>query len=174
MLDDDLKPVVPGSGVIGRLARSGHIPLGYYKDEAKTAATFLTAADGQRYVIPGDFATVEDDGLITLLGRGSQCINTGGEKVYPEEVETVVREHPAIVDALVVGLPDERFGERVSAVVALRPGAALALAELQKHCRVKLAGYKVPRHLVIVEDVPRSPAGKADYRAAKALADAAG
>jgi acyl-CoA synthetase (AMP-forming)/AMP-acid ligase II len=174
VLDDELKPVVPGSGVIGRLARSGHIPLGYYKDEAKTAATFVTAADGRRYVVPGDFATVEDDGLITLLGRGSQCINTGGEKVYPEEVETVVREHTAVVDALVVGLPDERFGERVSAVVALRPGAALPLGDLQEHCRVKLAGYKVPRHLAIVDVVPRSPAGKADYRAAKALAEAAG
>ena len=170
VLDEDLKPVVPGSGVIGRLARRGHIPLGYYKDEAKTATTFLTGSDGIRYVIPGDFATVEDDGTITLLGRGSQCINTGGEKVYPEEVEVVLKEHPEVYDALVVGVPDERFGERIAAVIQAREGTSPTLESLQAMCRTKLAGYKTPRQIVIVDQMPRSPAGKADYRTAKALA----
>ncbi len=170
ILDESLAPVVPGSGVIGRLARRGHIPLGYYKDEAKTAATFVTAADGLRYVIPGDFATVEDDGTITLLGRGSQCINTGGEKVYPEEVEVVLKEHPEVYDALVVGIPDERFGERIAAVVEARPGTTPTLESLQAMCRTRLAGYKMPRQLVLVAQMPRSPAGKADYRQAKSIA----
>ncbi len=170
VLDDELRPVQPGSGVIGRLARRGHIPLGYYKDEAKTAATFVTAADGVRYVIPGDFATVEEDGTVTLLGRGSQCINTGGEKVYPEEVEVVLKEHPEVYDALVVGVPDDRFGERIAAIVQARPGTAPTLDTLQTACRAKLAGYKVPRQLVLVGEMPRSPAGKADYRQAKSLA----
>ncbi len=170
ILDEELKPVVPGSGIIGRLARRGHIPLGYYKDEVKTAATFVTAGDGVRYVIPGDFATVEEDGTIILLGRGSQCINTGGEKVYPEEVEAVLKEHPGVYDALVVGVPDERFGERIAAVVQAREGAAPTLEDLQGVCTSKLARYKMPRELVLVDEMPRSPAGKADYRRAKALA----
>jgi acyl-CoA synthetase (AMP-forming)/AMP-acid ligase II len=172
VLDDELKPVAAGSGVIGRLARRGHIPLGYYKDKAKTATTFLIAADGIRYVIPGDYATVEDDGNITLLGRGSQCINTGGEKVYPEEVEVVLKEHPEVYDALVVGVPDERFGERIAAIVQPREGTAPTLEALQAMCRTKLAGYKAPRQLVLVDEMPRSPAGKADYRRAKAMATA--
>jgi acyl-CoA synthetase (AMP-forming)/AMP-acid ligase II len=170
VLDDELKPVVPGSEVIGRLARRGHIPLGYYKDEAKTATTFLIGSDGIRYVIPGDYATVEEDGTITLLGRGSQCINTGGEKVYPEEVEVVLKEHPEVYDALVVGVPDERFGERIAAVVQAREGTSPTLESLQAICRTKLAGYKMPRQMVLVDQMPRSPAGKADYRGAKALA----
>ncbi len=170
VLDEDLKPVVPGSSVIGRLARRGHIPLGYYKDEAKTATTFVIGADGVRYVIPGDFATVEDDGTVTLLGRGSQCINTGGEKVFPEEVEVVLKEHPDVYDALVVGVPDERFGERIAAIIEPREGTAPTLESLQAMCRTKLAGYKAPRQLVLVSEMPRSPAGKADYRRAKALA----
>ncbi len=170
ILDDELRPVEPGSGVTGRLARSGHIPLGYYKDEAKTVETFPVAADGRRYVVPGDYAIVDEDGVITLLGRGSQCINTGGEKVYPEEVETVIKEHPSVNDALVVGVPDERFTERVSAVVELRPGASLTLQALREYCRGRLAGYKLPGRLTLVESVPRSPAGKADYRQAKAMA----
>ncbi|MCW2548448.1 MAG: Acyl-CoA synthetase [Mycobacterium sp.] len=169
VLDDELKPVVPGSEVVGRLARRGHIPLGYYKDEAKTATTFLTGADGIRYVIPGDYATVEEDGTITLLGRGSQCINTGGEKVYPEEVEVVLKEHPEVYDALVVGVPDERFGERIAAVVQPREGTSPSLESLQALCRTKLAGFKMPRQLVLVAQMPRSPAGKADYRRAKAI-----
>jgi 3-oxocholest-4-en-26-oate---CoA ligase len=170
VLDDELKPVVPGSQIVGRLARRGHIPLGYYKDEAKTAATFLIGADGVRYVIPGDYATVEEDGTITLLGRGSQCINTGGEKVYPEEVEVVLKEHPEVYDALVVGVPDERFGERIAAVVQPREGTSPSLESLQALCRTKLAGYKMPRQLSLVAQMPRSPAGKADYRGAKVIA----
>jgi acyl-CoA synthetase (AMP-forming)/AMP-acid ligase II len=173
VLDELLRPIEPGSGITGRLARSGHIPLGYYKDEIKTAETFPVAADGRRYVVPGDYATVDDDGVITLLGRGSQCINTGGEKVYPEEVETIIKEHPDVNDALVVGVPDARFTERVSAVVELRPGVSLTLDALRDHCRGRLAGYKLPAWLTIVPNVPRSPAGKADYRQAKDLASQA-
>ncbi|MFL6238880.1 MAG: acyl-CoA synthetase [Actinomycetes bacterium] len=170
VLDDDLRPVPPGSDVIGRLARSGHIPLGYYKDEAKTAATFVTDGDGTRWVVPGDFARVEKDGTITLLGRGSVSINTGGEKVFPEEVEAVLKAHPDVFDAVVVGVPDERFAVRVAAVVAPRAGATPTLQTLDQHCRASLAGYKVPRELVIVEQVTRTPAAKPDYRWAKETA----
>ncbi len=171
VLDDDLHPVEPGSGTVGRLARGGHIPLGYYKDEVKTAATFVTAADGVRYAMPGDFATVEADGTITLLGRGSVCINTGGEKVYPEEVEGVVKSHPAIYDAVVVGVPDERWGERVAAIIQVRPGVARPDDDvLISHCRGQLAGYKVPRTVVTVDEVVRSPSGKPDYPWARKIA----
>jgi len=170
VLDDDLRPVVPGSGTIGRVARTGHIPLGYYKDEAKTAATFVTDPEGHRWAVPGDFGTVEADGTIQLLGRGSQCINTGGEKVYPEEVEEALKSHPAVFDALVVGVPDERFTERIAAVVSLRPGTTVALEDLAAHCRQTLAGYKLPRQLTVVDVVRRTPAGKADYRWAKETA----
>ena len=171
VLDDELLRVVPGSGVVGRLARRGHIPLGYHKHEAKTAATFVTAADGTRWVVPGDFAMVEADGAITLLGRGSQCINTGGEKVFPEEVEAVLKAHPDVFDAVVVGVPDERFVERVAAVVRPRDGGASpTLDELAAHCRHHLAGYKVPRQLVVVDEIERTPAAKPDYRWAKAVA----
>ncbi|MGH2726019.1 MAG: AMP-binding enzyme, partial [Actinomycetota bacterium] len=167
VLDDEGNIVVPGSGVIGRLARRGHIPLRYHKDPEKTAKTFLDAG-GVRYVLPGDMATVEEDGTITLLGRGSLTINTGGEKVFPDEVEAPLKEHPAVADAVVVGVPDERWGERVVAVVQLRDKAAApGLEELQKHCRASIAGYKVPRDLVIVEKVVRTPAGKPDYKWAK-------
>ncbi|MBA2325057.1 MAG: acyl-CoA synthetase [Actinobacteria bacterium] len=170
VLDDDVRPVEPGSGVVGRLARRGHIPLGYYKDEEKTAATFLTAADGTRWVIPGDFATVEADGTITMLGRGSVSITTGGEKVYPEEVEAALKSHPDVFDAVVVGVPDDRFVERVAAIVQPRPGAQPALEDLQAHCRAQLAGYKMPRRLVIVDEIVRTPVGKPDYRWAKKTA----
>jgi acyl-CoA synthetase (AMP-forming)/AMP-acid ligase II len=170
VLDDELRPVVPGSGVVGRLARRGHIPLGYYKDDEKTAATFVTAADGARWVVPGDFAVVEADGTITLLGRGSVCINSGGEKVYPEEVEAVLKSHPDVFDAVVVGVPDDRYVERVTAIVHARPGAEPSLEELQDHARNKLAGYKLPRQLLLTETIPRTPVGKPDYRAAKKLA----
>jgi acyl-CoA synthetase (AMP-forming)/AMP-acid ligase II len=170
VLDDELRPTAPGSGVVGRLARRGHIPLGYYKDAEKTAATFVTAADGNRWVVPGDFAVVEADGTITMLGRGSVCINSGGEKVYPEEVEAVLKAHPDVFDAVVVGVPDDRYVERVSAIVQARPGAAPSLAELQAYCREKLAGYKLPRQLVLADAIPRTPVGKPDYRAAKATA----
>ena len=116
MLDDELQPVVPGSGVVGRLARRGRVPLGYYKDPEKSAATF-PVIDGVRWAVPGDMATVEADGTITVFGRGSVSINTGGEKVYPEEVEAALKAHPTVFDAVVVGVPDERWGQRVVAVV---------------------------------------------------------
>ena len=170
VLDDDLRPVAPGSGVVGRLARRGHIPLGYYKDDEKTAATFVTAADGARWAVPGDFAVVETDGTITLLGRGSVCINSGGEKVYPEEVEAALKSHPDVFDAVVVGIPDDRYVERVAAIVQPRPGAEPSLEELQAHARDKLAGYKLPRRLLLADTIPRTPVGKPDYRAAKKLA----
>src|SRR5437773_9020364 len=144
VLDGDLQPVAPGSGVIGRLARKGHIPLGYHKDPSNTAATFVER-DGVRWVLPGDFATVEADGTITLLGRGSVSINSGGEKIFPEEVEAAVKSHPDVYDAVVVGVPDERWGQRVAAVVEPRPGVAPALEDVQAHCRNRIAGYKVPR-----------------------------
>jgi acyl-CoA synthetase (AMP-forming)/AMP-acid ligase II len=170
VLDDDLRPVEPGSGVVGRLAKRGHIPLGYYKDDAKTAATVLTAADGTRWVVPGDFATVDADGTLVLLGRGSVCINTGGEKVFPEEVEAAVKSHPDVFDAVVVGVDDDRFVERVAALVQPRPGATPTLEDLQAHCRTRVAGYKVPRQLVVLEELVRTPAGKPDYRWATAPA----
>jgi 3-oxocholest-4-en-26-oate---CoA ligase len=170
VLDDEQRPVAPGSRVVGRLARRGHIPLGYYKDDEKTAATFVTAADGTRWVVPGDFAVVESDGTITMLGRGSVCINTGGEKVYPEEVEAALKSHADVFDAVVVGVPDDRYVERVAAIVQARPGTEPSLEELQAHCRAKLAGYKLPRQLVLLDAIPRTPVGKPDYRAAKAVA----
>jgi len=169
VLDDDLRPVVPGSGVVGRLARRGHVPLGYHKDEAKTAATFVTV-DGERWVLPGDMATVDEDGTVVLLGRGSGSINTGGEKVFPEEVEGVLKGHPAVYDVLVVGTPDERWGETVTAVVQLRPGAELTVEELADFGRQNLAGYKLPRRLVLVDEVQRGANGKPDYAWAKATA----
>ena len=170
VLDDEGRPVKPGSGQIGRLARSGHIPLGYYKDDEKTAATFLVDPDGKRWVIPGDFATIDEEGTLNLLGRGSVCINTGGEKVYPEEVEAALKGHPDVFDAVVVGVPDERFQERVAAVLTAAPGAALELGDLQAFCRTKLAGYKVPRQLHVTDEIPRTPVGKPDYRWAKRIA----
>ena len=170
VLDDDLNFVTAGSGVTGRVARGGNIALGYYKDEEKTAKTFVIAADGQRYSIPGDFATVEDDGRITLLGRGSVCINTGGEKVYPEEVESVLKAHPDVFDAIVVGAPDERWGQRVSALVEMREGHDLDTEALGVHARQSLAGYKVPRSIQQVQQVRRSPSGKPDYPWALELA----
>jgi len=170
VLDDDLRPVAPGSGVVGKLARRGHIPLGYYKDDEKTASTFVTAADGTRWAVPGDFAVVEADGAITMLGRGSVCINSGGEKVYPEEVEAALKSHPDVFDAVVVGVPDDRYVERVAAIVQPRPDTEPSLEELQAYCREKLAGYKLPRQLVIADTIPRTPVGKPDYRAAKVAA----
>ncbi|MBI2704730.1 MAG: acyl-CoA synthetase [Actinobacteria bacterium] len=172
VLDDDLEPVPPGSGVIGKVARGGNIPLGYYKDEKKTAETWIIAADGKRYAMPGDFATVEEDGTITLLGRGSVCINTGGEKVFPEEVEQALKAHDEVFDAVVVGVADERWGQRVAAVVQPREGHDVTLADLDTHCRGYVAGYKVPRELHIVDEIVRSPSGKPDYPWAKQLAEA--
>ncbi len=167
VLDDNLLPMVAGSNKIGKLARFGNIPIGYLNDPEKTAATFVVGADGVRYVIPGDFAQLESDGSITMLGRGSVSINTGGEKVFPEEVENSLKSHAAVFDAVVVGIPDERWGELVTALVRVRSGTTLSLIDLQAHCRKNIAGYKVPRALVLVSDIVRSPAGKPDYRWAK-------
>ncbi|MEU5286719.1 acyl-CoA synthetase [Streptomyces sp. NPDC020755] len=162
------EPVVPGEP--GRIAQRGHVPLGYYNDPAKTADTFFRRGE-ERWVLLGDMATVDADGIVTVLGRGSQCINTGGEKVYPEEVEQALKSHPDVYDALVAGVPDERWGNRVAAVVQLRSEAqTLTLDEIQAHCRTRLAGYKVPRALVLADRIQRSPSGKADYRWAKAVA----
>jgi len=166
VFDENLVPVEPGSGVVGMLARRGHIPLGYYKDPEKTASTFIEV-NGERWVVPGDMATVEADGSVVLLGRGSVSINTGGEKVFPEEVESALKAHPAVEDVVVVGLPDERWGERVVAVVQLRPGAALGLDDAQAFCRNRLAGYKIPREIKPVDEILRSPTGKPDYRWAR-------
>ncbi|MFB7499689.1 acyl-CoA synthetase [Streptomyces sp. NPDC056161] len=161
------------AGEVGRVAQCGHVPLGYYNDPAKTAETFFEK-DGRRWVLLGDMATVDEDGVVTVLGRGSQCINTGGEKVYPEEVEQALKSHPDVYDALVAGVPDATWGNHVAAVVQLRAGAApLSLADVQRHCRTQLAGYKIPRQLVLTEAVRRSPSGKADYRWAREVAAAA-
>jgi 3-oxocholest-4-en-26-oate---CoA ligase len=159
--------------VQGRVARTGHIPQGYYNDPVKTAETF-TEVGGRRWVLTGDMATVGEDGAIRLLGRGSQCINTGGEKVFPEEVEAVLKTHPAVYDVIVVGVPDERWGQRVAAVVQPTEGAGPTLDDLVEHGRGHLAGYKLPRTVVLVDTVVRSPAGKADYRWAKQVAQADG
>jgi len=170
VLDDDLRPLSPGDGRIGLLARSGRIPLGYYKDEVKTAATFPTDPDGVRWSVPGDLASIAPDGVITVHGRGSASINSGGEKIFPEEVEAAVKDHADVYDAIVVGLPDERFGERVAAVVRIREGSdPLTLEALQDHCRTRIAGYKVPRQLLLVDEIPLTAAGKPDGKAAKAL-----
>ncbi len=167
VLDDDGKDVEPGSGVIGRIARGGRLPLGYYKDAEKTERTFVTM-DGKRYSIAGDHAMVESDGTITLLGRGSQCINTGGEKVFPEEVEEILKTFPNVDDALVVGVPDEKWGSAVVALVEHHD--TLSEDMLRAHVRKSLAGYKVPKRIVFAAKMPRAPNGKADYKAAKTLA----
>jgi acyl-CoA synthetase (AMP-forming)/AMP-acid ligase II len=167
---DTLEPLPPGSGREGLFARKGHIPLGYWNDEAKTAATFRIDAHRTRWVVPGDWATIDDKGRIVLFGRGSGRINSGGEKIFPEEVEGALKAHPDVFDVLVVGLPDERWGERVAALLQPRPGRTPTLPALQEHCRSLIAGYKVPRQLLLVDEVPRHPNGKPDYRTAKATA----
>jgi len=169
VLDDDGNPTVPGDGVVGRLARRGHLPLGYYKDEEKTAETFPTI-NGERWVIPGDMAVAEADGTITLLGRGSVSINSGGEKIYPEEVELVLKGHPDVFDAVVVGVPDERWGEHVTAVIVAREGTKPTVEDLHEYLKGRIAGFKIPREVVIVDEMVRSPSGKADYRWARATA----
>lgn len=163
VLDDGGRPAPPGSGLVGRLARRGRIPLGYHDDPAASAETFAVL-DGQRWAIPGDLARVEADGSITLLGRGASSINSGGEKVFPEEVEMVLKAHPAVFDAVVIGVPDERFGQRVAAVIQVRAGRDLAPADVDRHCRDRLAPFKVPRRWVEVTEVRRHPSGKADLR----------
>ncbi|MEU2688670.1 acyl-CoA synthetase [Streptomyces hygroscopicus] len=166
-----LAPVAPGEP--GRIAQRGHVPLGYYNDPKKTAETFFEA-DGERWVLLGDMGTVDEDGVITVLGRGSQCINTGGEKVYPEEVEQALKAHPEVYDALVAGVPDTRWGFSVAAVVQPRAQASGLTADaVRDHCRKRLAGYKIPRTVVFTDRIQRSPSGKADYRWARAVAQAA-
>ena len=172
VFDENLELVPPGSGVIGKIARSGDIPVGYYNDPKKTAEVFIEVR-GTRYVMPGDYATVEEDGSITLLGRGSIVINSGGEKIFPEEVESAVRSHPDVMDAIVCGAPDERWGQTVAAIVQPRAGhTAPSLEALQEHCRAFVAGYKVPRRIHVVDAVERSPSGKPDYTWAAAIVTA--
>ncbi len=173
LFTEDGRRVEPGSPERGRVAVSGFLPVGYYKDPAKSAATF-PELEGRRWSIPGDWATCAADGTLTLLGRGSQCSNTGGEKVFPEEVEEVLKRHPAVRDAAVTGLPDPRFGERIAALVDLMEGVAAPDAdELIAHVKALLSGYKAPRHILIVESVARAPNGKLDYKVIKERAIAA-
>ena len=161
VIDDDGRPVT-AVGTVGRLARGGHVPIGYYNDPAKTA-TMLLEIDGKRYAVPGDWARIEEDGVITLLGRGNTCVNTGGEKVYPEEVEGALKSHPDVYDAVVVGVPDDTLGQRVGALIQLRPGIVADLPALEAHVRTQIAGYKVPRSVWLVDSVTRTVSGKADY-----------
>ncbi|MFE9882751.1 acyl-CoA synthetase [Streptomyces sp. NPDC005784] len=162
------EPVAVGEP--GRVAQRGHVPLGYYNDPKKTAETFFRKGD-ERWVLLGDMATVDEEGIVIVLGRGSQCINSGGEKVYPEEVEQALKSHPDVYDALVAGVPDPKWGNHVAAVVQLREGAPQpSLDDIQTHCRAHLAGYKIPRRLVITDFIQRSPSGKADYRWARSVA----
>ena len=166
VIDEDNNILTPGGRPQGRLAVGGRQPLGYYKDEAKTASTFLII-DGKRYSCPGDFAIVEDDGSITLLGRGSVCINTGGEKVFPEEVEEALKTHPSVLDAVAVGVPDEKFGEAVTAVVEPHDGAVVDGGELIAHVKQTLAAYKAPKHVVKIDTIGRAANGKVDYKRLK-------
>jgi 3-oxocholest-4-en-26-oate---CoA ligase len=167
---EDGREVTPGSDVPGFVAHGGAIPLGYYKDPEKTGRTFRTIG-GVRYVIPGDWCTVEADGTLALLGRGSVCINTAGEKVYPEEVEETLKTHPAVDDALVVGVPDEKWGQAVVGIVELRRGVAAPEDDLRRHVRARLAGFKTPKRVLVVESIGRAANGKADYVAMTKLAE---
>ena len=169
VLTEDGREVVPGSGELGRVALRGHTPIGYYKDEAKSAATFQVIG-GTRWSIPGDWASVEADGTVRLLGRGSQCINTGGEKVYPEEVEEVLKLHPSVADAAVVGVPDERFGQAITALVEALPGQTVDEAALIAHVKSHLASYKAPKRVLPIESVGRAGNGKLDYKSLTAHA----
>ncbi|WP_433698044.1 acyl-CoA synthetase [Nocardiopsis sp. CA-288880] len=170
VLDQALRPLPPGSPEVGRIARTGRIPLGYYNDPITTARTFPTDADGRRWALSGDFGTRAEDGSIVLLGRGSAVINTAGEKVYPEEVEAALKAHPSVEDAIVVPASDERLGQRVTALVSLAAGARLEESVLLDHCRVRLAGFKVPRTVHFVDRVRRTAVGKQDYRWAASVA----
>ena len=169
VLTEDGREIAPGSDEVGLLALSGPLPLGYYKDPDKSAATFRTF-DGVRYSIPGDWARVAADGSVELLGRGSVSINTGGEKVFPEEVEEALKLHPGVADALVVGVPDDRFGEAVTAVVTARAGTTVDADEVKQEVRKHLAAFKQPRQVVVVDRIPRGPNGKADYAWARRTA----
>ena len=171
VLDEEGNQIEPGSGKTGMLARSGRLPIGYYKDPKKTAERFKEF-NGQRWVLPGDFAMIEKDRRITFLGRGSKCINSGGEKIFPEEVEEALKAHEDIIDALVVGVPDDRFGSRVAAVFSTKNQKQLSLEEVQAHCRKHVAGYKIPRDIWITPTVGRMPSGKPDYKWAENIARA--
>jgi acyl-CoA synthetase (AMP-forming)/AMP-acid ligase II len=166
---DDGTPVEPGSGERGRVAVPGRVPIGYYKDPEKSASTFITY-EGVRYSMPGDYATVEADGTITLLGRGSVCINTGGEKVFPEEVEEVLKTDDSVADAVVVGVPDEKFGEAITAVVEPAAGATVDEGELIAHVKNHLAHYKAPKRVLAIDTIGRAPNGKVDYKRMKQYA----
>jgi acyl-CoA synthetase (AMP-forming)/AMP-acid ligase II len=168
VLDESDRPVRPGE--VGRLARGGHVPIGYYNDPVKTAQ-MLIEVDGKRYAVPGDWARAEADGSVTLLGRGNTCVNTGGEKVFPEEVEGALKSHPDVFDALVIGIPDERLGQSVAALVQPRPGAPIDLAALEVHLRSQIAGYKLPRSIWVVDALGRTVSGKADYAWAHRYSD---
>jgi acyl-CoA synthetase (AMP-forming)/AMP-acid ligase II len=169
VITDDGRLAEAGSGEIGMVGVRGRMPLGYYKDPEKTAKTFRVI-EGVRYSIPGDYATVEADGTLKLLGRGSVCINTGGEKVYPEEVEEVLKTHPGIRDAVAVGVPDEKWGEAITAVVELHPGASVDEADVVAHVKNRLAAYKAPKRVLVVDTIGRAPNGKVDYKRLRAEA----
>jgi fatty-acyl-CoA synthase len=169
VISDDGRAVDPGSGERGRVAIPGRTPVGYYKDPEKSAATFITF-QGVRYSMPGDYATVEADGSITLLGRGSVCINTGGEKVFPEEVEEALKTHDTVADAVVVGVPDDKFGEAITAVVEPAEGFVVDGGELIAHVKDHLAHYKAPRSVLEIDTIGRAPNGKVDYKRMKQFA----
>ena len=166
VLSDDGKEVEPGSDTMGKIGTSGLVPDGYFKDEKKSAETFKEI-NGVRYSFPGDYATINADGTINLLGRGSNCINTAGEKVYPEEVEEAIKKHPNVYDCLVVGLQDDKYGQRVVAIASLEENSALEEGELIDFTREQLSGYKLPKQILFVEEVMRAPNGKANYKWAK-------
>ena len=171
VIDDDnhVLDLENNVGAVGRLGRGGSVPLGYFNDPEKSARTFLEI-DGERYSVPGDYARIEADNKVTLLGRGSNCINTGGEKVFPEEVEMAIKAHPAVYDVLVVGVPDERYGQSVTAVIQPREEAEVELDDLRDFLRTSLSGYKLPRAMTLVAEIPRNATGKAQYPKAKELA----
>ena len=169
VIGEDGRDVVPGSGVSGLLAIGGRQAMGYYGDAAKTAATFRII-DGKRYVVPGDWATIDADGVVKLLGRGSGCINTGGEKVFPEEVEAVIKDHPAVYDVVVVGVPDERFGQSIVAIVEAEKGATIDAREVIEHVKARLSSYKAPRHVIAVPAIGRGPNAKPDLNALREMA----
>ena len=172
IVSDDLRIIEPGSDEVGRVAQRGHVPLGYYNDPDKTARTFVEI-DGERWVLLGDMARIDGEGVIHFLGRGSVCINSGGEKIHPEEVEAAIKAHPGVADVVVVGIPDDRWGQRAVAVLSLQPGqGGLTQADIEEHLRERIARYKVPRVVVVVDELQRSPTGKADYRWARETAQA--
>ena len=171
ILDEEMRTIPLGDERVGKMGRGGNIPLGYFNDPVKTAENFVVAADGERYAVSGDFARWTADGQLVMLGRGTVSINSGGEKIYPEEVEQALKAHDAVFDCIVVGVPDERWGQRVAAIVHFRDGSRVTLQELTDHAREHIAGYKVPRELHQVDEIVRSPSGKPDYPWAKQLAE---